>query len=120
MLGYAIALAVKLKYGFRTFLDEHVIHQLKQFSKNPTGVESLSKICSDEFPWDESYGFPITEFELRPALSKGKAINYLPIVSIASFLLIDPIILRHIGSVGVSDTFMGQLIKPGFFVQTSI
>jgi hypothetical protein len=83
MLGYAIMLAMKLEFGFRTFLHGQCLEHLSYFFKHIDHVESLDSLCDEEntFPWEDYLKKPDMLAE-HPKLSKGHAIDYVNDVSI--------------------------------------
>ena len=53
MLGYALLTALKLEYGFRTFMEARHLENLSFYFKNIDHVESLDVLCdeSNSYPW---------------------------------------------------------------------
>ena len=81
MFGYAFLLALKLKYGFRVFLEGRHLEHLSYFYDNIDQVESLDNLCDegDSFPWTNS-----TEIWTdlgKPDLKIGQCMDYFKNVS---------------------------------------
>ena len=85
MFGYAFLLALKLKYGFRVFLEGRHLEHLSYFYDNIDQVESLDDLCDEgeTFPWTNS-----TEIWTdlgKPDLKRGQCIDYYKNVSKCHF-----------------------------------
>ena len=81
MFGYAFLLALKLKYGFRVFLEGRHLEHLSYFYENIDQVESLDDLCDEgnSFPWTNS-----TEIWTdlgKPELKTGQCMDYYKNVS---------------------------------------
>lgn len=81
MFGYAFLLALKLKYGFRVFLEGRHLEHLSYFYDNIDQVESLDDLCDEgnSFPWTNS-----TEIWTdlgKPDLKIGQCMDYYKNVS---------------------------------------
>ena len=81
MFGYAFLLALKLKYGFRVFLEGRHLEHLSYFFDNIDQIESLDDLCDEEdsFPWVNS-----TEIWTdlgKPDLKIGQCMDYFKNVS---------------------------------------
>ena len=93
MFGYAFLLALKLKYGFRVFLEGRHLEHLSYFFDNIDQVESLDDLCDEgeSFPWVNA-----TEVWTdlgKPDLKIGQCMDYYKNVS------------KYVG--------LGKLIYPG-------
>ena len=80
MLGYAIMLAMKREYGFRTFLDTNVLLNLKQYFKSISDVNGSESLCFTEYPWTDYMSTPQLLSQDKQ-LSTGHAIRYVDDVS---------------------------------------
>ena len=81
MFGYAFLLALKLKYGFRVFLEGRHLEHLSYFFDNIDQVESLDDLCDEgeSFPWVNA-----TEIWTdlgKPDLKIGQCMDYYKNVS---------------------------------------
>ena len=81
MFGYAFLFALKLKYGFRVFLEGRHLEHLSYFYDNIDQVESLDDLCDEgkSFPWVNS-----TEIWTdlgEPGLKIGQCMDYYKNVS---------------------------------------
>ena len=75
MIGYAIMLAMKLEYGFRTYLDTAVLLDLQHYFTSIKNVSNTESLCFYEYPWTD-YFKPPQSLARDKKLSTGHAIQY--------------------------------------------
>ena len=80
MVGYAMMLAMKEVYKFRTLLSKHDLSELKKYFRNIDQIQPVESICEYNCNWTASFMSP-HRLAKDPKLSKGKLISYMDNVS---------------------------------------
>ena len=82
MFGYALQLAMKEQFFFRTYLNNKALKQLKKYFTNidESFIQPAEVICPENCNWI-NYLYSPKRLTLDPTLSKGHTISYLDDVS---------------------------------------
>ena len=85
MFGYAMLLAMKESFSFRTYVNERALDQLKRYfiHINEQYIKPVESICPQNCDWIDNLYSP-KRLALDPILSKGHLISYLDDVSSCS------------------------------------
>lgn len=81
MTGYAIMLAMRREFGFRTHLDGGVLDLLQMFFRNTYSVPRVQQLCHQDFNWTQ-YARAPQLLAKDPVLSRGASIDYVQNVSV--------------------------------------
>ena len=81
MLGYAMMLAMRETYKFRTYLSTHVLFELKTYFRIIDQIQPVENICLQNCSWTDYFKSPHI-LAKDPILSKGNTISYFDDVGI--------------------------------------
>ena len=99
MLAYALLLAAKREYGFRSIMDPGPLYQLQTLCQNATQIQSLDDLCWQKYPFEKHTGL-LQEVGEDPRWKKGRIFLYMDKVrlmghNINEILRWDEILEKH-------------------------